>query len=74
MVSGINDVSCHNRMQICKVICYGASIRDIPSNEIVGKSKNNQRPLNAATGQSLTDHHDVDSISATFLKTRILVH
>lgn len=57
-------------MQICRVIYYGASIRDILSNEIVGQSKNNQRPLNAATGQSLTDHHDVDSISATFLKNK----
>lgn len=49
------DVSCHNSMQIHQVICHCASIRDILYNKIVGM-KNNQRPLNAATGQSLTGH------------------
>ncbi len=60
-------------MQIHRVICYCASIRAIPFNRVVGRSKtkHNRRPLHAPTGQdSSTDQRDVDRISATFPLTR----
>lgn len=53
-IIGSNDVSCNNSMQIHQVICYCASIRAIPFNRVVGRSKtkHNHRPLPACSDRT----------------------